>query len=111
MTSLIATYSALALLTTLYAVLLDRHKEKWEPDWTWGEVAVGVALCLAAAAIAARQCDPSWRDYELLVWASFVVGGTPIIIWQLKRMVGSRDEAITYERSKTLAQKRRSREK
>ena len=85
----------LFLVAALYAAFLERWKHRWEPDLTWLEVVVGTALCLAAP-FAQGQAGliQSWLDYQNAVWISFVVGGAPVVIWQIWRMVRSRDEAL-----------------
>lgn len=77
-------------LTTLYALTL--RLIPYEPDWTWATVVVGTALCLSAAALdirarTERWGGATWHSYERSVWASFVIGGTPIVIWQVAEMV------------------------
>ena len=79
-------YLALFVTTALYALLLSKVKHLIEPDLTWLEVVIGVALCLAAPAIVARWSGvPTWQAYEALTWRAFLIGGAPIIIWQIGR--------------------------
>ena len=84
-------YTALFVTTAAYAFLLSRFKYLIEPDLTWLEVVIGVALCLAAPAIVARWANvPTWQAYEVLTWRAFLVGGAPIVLWQLGRMTRAR---------------------
>jgi hypothetical protein len=77
-------YTTLLMTTTLYAALLAWLKHLWEPDFTWLEVIIGVAICLAAPAIDQRQNGPLTSElYEWRVWQCFIVGGTPIVIWRV----------------------------
>jgi hypothetical protein len=82
-------YPALAVTTSAYALALDDNKQhaewKLEPDWTWVEVAIGVAICLIGAAIRARLGPDDRRTTERAVWLSFLIGSPPIILWQLMR--------------------------
>lgn len=89
------------LATTLYAVLLDEHKEKIEPDWTWAEVVLGTSVCLLTAAVRARaHANPTWRIYEEGVWRAFVVGGLPIIVWRIYRKLTADAELKVYRAKK-----------
>lgn len=79
-------YISLFLATSLYAFLLARFKYLIEPDLTWLEVVVGVAICLAAPALVARWMGvPTWQAYEALTWRAFIIGGAPIVLWQIGR--------------------------
>lgn len=99
MPTTILIYTLLLLTTTLYALILDRHKERWEPDWTWAEVAIGILLCLTAPATTARLTPGhTWASYETHVIAAFIVGGTPIILWRLHRTLWMREQALHYAR-------------
>lgn len=93
----ILVYGGLSVVTTAYAVVLEREakKRKWEPDFTWTEVAVGNALCLAAAAIRERLAPGDGRQYERRVFRAFVWGGLPIIVWQLWQMQRRYRDTIT----------------
>lgn len=84
-------YPALFLTTTLYAVALELNKryappsKKIEPKYTWAEVVVGDLICLGAGAIRA-WLGPNDRTHTLRsTGLAFIVGGTPIITWQLWR--------------------------
>lgn len=77
-------YTALFVATTLYAALLAWLKHLWEPDWTWLEVVIGVAIVLAAPALDQRNNGPLTSElYEQRVWMAFLVGGIPIVIWRV----------------------------
>lgn len=77
-------YAALFLATSLYAVVLARLKHLWEPDLTWLEVVIGVAMCLLAPYADQRLHGPLISElYEQRVWLAFLVGGTPIVIWRV----------------------------
>lgn len=118
----IALYILLAALSTLYAVVLELYakKKRWEPDYTWVEVVLGVVLCLAVPFVLARTVGGDWQDYEFHTWLAFAVGGTPIVIWQLWRAERNKrqtQDAIKYllneeylrdaDRTHPLAQQRR----
>ena len=84
-------YSALFLAAALYAALLASLRHVWEPDLTWLEVVIGVALCLAAPYADRQQNGPYTSEvYEQRVWLAFVVGGLPIVAWQLGQSVRAR---------------------
>lgn len=83
-------YCYLFAVATVYAVVLARLRHLWEPDLTWLEVAVGTVLCLLAPYLDQRQNGPLTSEvYEARVWLAFLVGGTPIIIWQLGQSVSA----------------------
>ena len=83
-------YIALLTATTVYAVLLAVLRHLWEPDLTWLEVVVGTALCLAAPYADRQLNGPLTSElYEQRVWAAFLIGGAPIIIWQLAQSVNA----------------------
>jgi hypothetical protein len=81
-------YPALAATTSAYALLLDDNKQhapddqKLEPDWTWATVVVGSLICLLAGTIRARLGPGDRQTCERSFWLSFLVGGTPIVLWQ-----------------------------
>ncbi len=77
-------YTALFVTTSLYALLLAWLKHLWEPDLTWLEVVVGVAICLTAPYVDQRHNGPLTSElYEQRVWLAFIVGGLPIVIWRV----------------------------
>lgn len=78
-------YLPLALLASAYAIIRDRKNIHIEPDHRWLEVVAGAVICLAAAAIRARQGANDRSTYERAVWLAFSAGGLPIIIWQHRR--------------------------
>lgn len=78
-------YGLLALATSIYALILEQVKARLEPDLTWLEVAIGVALVLSAPFVLARVAPADWATYEARVWTAFVVGGLPIVVWQFAR--------------------------
>ena len=81
-------YLVLFLVTTGYAVLLAWFKHLWEPDFTFIEVIVGVAMCLAAPYADRLLNGPYTAEvYEARVWAAFFVGSAPIVVWSLARTV------------------------
>lgn len=83
-------YIPLAVATSLYAVVLDYLKDRIEPDWTWAEVVVGTTMCMVAAEVRSEM-GPSDRAATLrAVRLAFAAGGTPVIIWQLLRMIARR---------------------
>lgn len=73
----------LTLASALYALLLERIKERYVPNWTWLTVVVGNGLIgLALWAIEA------WSEplTVALIFAANVAAGSPIIAWQLWQM-------------------------
>ncbi len=80
-------YPLLAVATSLYAVVLDKLKPLIEPNWTWAEVVAGCWMCITAARIRARLGPNTREGAERAIHRSFVVGGIPIIVWQLLRML------------------------
>lgn len=112
------TYCGLFAITTLYAVLLSRIPQI-EPDLTFLEVIVGVAMCLYAAYFDRIWNGPMTSEvYEARVWLAFKVGGAPIIIWQLYKLIRawrriteriiSRIYGNTTDQAAPLASQRRS---
>lgn len=112
-------YAYLLAVTTLYAVLLSLFRHIWEPDLTWLEVVIGTALCLLAPSLDQRLNGPLTSEiYEQRVWLAFVIGGAPIVIWQLgqsvwarlrveRRIRGTHDNTRdAADRPEALAQKR-----
>lgn len=84
-------YTALFAATTLYAATLAWLRHIWEPDLTWLEVVIGTALCLAAPYADQRLNGPLTSEaYEARVWLAFLIGGLPIVIWQLGQSVRAR---------------------
>lgn len=84
-------YAALFIATTLYAALLAFLRHVWEPDLTWLEVVIGTALCLAAPYADQRLNGPLTSEtYEARVWLAFLIGGLPIVAWQLGQSVRAR---------------------
>lgn len=71
--------------SSLYAYLLQRYARRLTADTTWMQVVAGDAMCLAYASARLRVDPPtSPEQAERAVWRSFVMGGLPIILWQLK---------------------------
>lgn len=115
-----AIYTYLFAATTLYAALLAWLKHLWEPDMTWLEVVIGVAICLAAPALDQRWNGPlSSELYELRVWQCFLIGGIPIVIWRVsasvsawvrigRRIFPKDHDGNTTDQTTTLADQRRS---
>ena len=93
-----AYYLVLLLVTTLYALFLERFKHRWEPHLTWLEVVVGTAMCLAVPANLARALGGDWLAYEQRTWAAFIVGGLPIAAWQIARMIRAYRETLAEAR-------------
>lgn len=84
-------YTALFTATTLYAAVLAYLRHFWEPDLTWLEVVIGVALCLSAPYADQRFNGPLTSEtYEAQVWLAFLIGGLPIVAWQLGQSVRAR---------------------
>lgn len=67
-----------------YAALLETNKHRLTSQHTWMQVVVGNSICLAFAGFRLRQrfgwtSDQAERQY----WRSYIVGGLPVIAWQL----------------------------
>jgi hypothetical protein len=77
----------------VYAHWLDEHKGL-EPDHTWFEVTVGVAACLAHAALRGRGATKD--AYQALLWRSFALGGAPIIVGELHQALRRRRARDLY---------------
>lgn len=111
-------YCVLFAATTLYAALLARLRHIWEPDLTWLEVVIGVTLCLLAPYADQRLNGPLMSElYEARVWLAFIVGGLPIVAWQIGQSVRARLQAeqrirgkrgSTTENTTPLASERRT---
>lgn len=83
-------YAALLIATTLYAAALAWLRHIWEPDLTWLEVVIGVAICLAAPYADRQLNGPLTSEvYEVRVWIAFLIGGLPIVVWQLGQSVSA----------------------
>lgn len=91
-------YGLLMVVTSIYAVVLDRYKELLEPDGTWIEVVIGTTICLAFAAWRGREVGGDWRDYETGVWLAFIFGGLPVVVWQVGRMLWRYRNIVRYAR-------------
>lgn len=112
-------YVVLFVATSIYAALLAWLKHLWEPDLTWLEVVIGVAICLMAPALDQRWHGPLTSEvYELRVWQAFIVGGLPIVIWRVgasvrawlrisRRIFPKDDHANTTDRATSVAAERR----
>lgn len=109
-----AVYGLLLGAFILYALLLERTRGMGiEPAYTWAEVVVGTALCLLAAAVYIRLAQPSTWGGFYAVCAAFVVGGLPIIAWQIGRDIAHdrdvlrevRDNAGGTETTTAVAEK------
>ena len=87
---------ALTASTTHYAEWLDAHKEL-EPDWTWVEVAIGVAICMlhATAHGAIRRGD--WRTQQARVVRSLVLGAVPVVVGEMRQYRRRRIERRRYQ--------------
>jgi glucose dehydrogenase len=115
-----AIYAYLFAATTLYAVVLSRFKHFWEPDLTWLEVVIGVAICLIAPYVDQRQNGPLTSElYEWRVWQCFLVGGLPIVLWRVgasvqawvkigRRIFPKDDNGNTTDRATSVAEQRRA---
>ncbi len=113
-------YCALFATTTLYAVLLAWLRHIWEPDLTWLEVVIGVTFCLLAPYADQRLNGPLTSElYEGRVWLAFIVGGFPIVTWQIGQSVSARlqaeqrirgDGGSTAESTAALADERRTKQ-
>lgn len=95
-----AIFTILFLVTALYAAALNRARTRgWEPDWTWLEVTIGSALCLVAGTAATYAAlGPAGLVITIFFWLAFVIGGAPIVVWQLTRMSSRHRQAAAEAR-------------
>ena len=70
----------LALVATVYALLLEAMNAKYNPWWTWLTVVIGDGFILLALWLFEQRGTPLifWRCF----W-TFFAAGLPIVIWQL----------------------------
>lgn len=87
--------ATLVASTCVYAHWLAENKDL-EPDHTWLEVSVGVAMCLSAAGAHGRLAPADWRAYERAVWRAFLLGGAPIIVGEVAQWLRRRQERRRY---------------
>lgn len=82
-----AVYLILLLVCTLYSIVLERVRERYIPNWTWLTVVIGNGFVIAAqAAIILNVALTPLEIVGVLVGAN-VVGGLPVIIWQVWQMM------------------------
>lgn len=89
-------YGAELAATAAYAAILQRLNRRYEPDWTWLTVMIGVVISAAPAMALAREDNPAWRDYERRTIAGFLTSGTIIIGWQLWQFAERRGRQRGY---------------
>ena len=79
-----ATYAVELAVTAGYAAILQRLNRRYEPDYTWVTVMIGVIIS-AGPPITLARTDPetTWADYERRTVAGFLTSGLIIIGWQL----------------------------
>ena len=59
------TYLAELAVTAAYAAILERLQRRYEPDYTWVTVMIGVIISAAPAMHLARvDKQTTWPDYE-----------------------------------------------
>jgi hypothetical protein len=93
-----AIYIVLFLAKTLYAVVLDRYTERWQPNWVFAMVAIGVGMCLVVPFTLLRLgLITTAAEYELATLAALVIGGIPVGVWQVARVITRKDEVIEYQ--------------
>lgn len=102
-------YGTLFMTSILYAALLARTRGIGiEPDYTWLEVVVGCGLCLLAAADYIALAHPTAWQAFFAVCGAFVVGGLPIVAWQIGQAIKRRHDALrTQQRLVALRVRRR----
>lgn len=106
--SLALVLSILFLTTNVYAVLLHRTQGRGiEPAYTWLKVAGGSSLCLIAGGVyIGTNTITAWGAYEAM-WACFIVGGTPIVAWQIGLDIHRRQRELrTMQRIASLRDQR-----
>jgi hypothetical protein len=77
-------FTAELAVITAFAIILNKLDRKYEPDWTWLVVMIGVIISATPTMTLARR-DPAttWEDYERRSLAGFCTSGLIIIVWQL----------------------------
>jgi hypothetical protein len=95
----IALDAALIAATSAGAAWLAEHKEL-EPDWTWLEVGLGVAVTLTHAGAQMRRAGGSWQVAERIVWRSFAIAAPPIVIGEVAQWLRRRAEREQYKRQR-----------
>lgn len=98
------------LICAAYAAFLQAvgNKERLEPDYVWLEVAIGDAIILLGGAALRVRLDEAngrrvtWRDYEWAVGRAFVVGGLPVILWQMLLVAIRQERARNYLRREAV---------
>lgn len=100
MDSLVAIGVGLAIVTSIYAAILNVKgvREWYTPDRTWITVVIGDGLILGALRVAVWAGEMSNAAW-LLALTYTCVAGAPIIIWQQIRKFRRRQRAAkTLER-------------
>lgn len=88
---------ALVAATNEYAGWLAEHKQL-EPDWTWLEVALGTAICLAHSAALGQLRSGDWQQQQWRVVRSFSIGAVPVVLGELRQYRQRREERRRYAR-------------
>lgn len=83
MIGIIGICSLLFIATALYSAWLESLQKSYEPDWTWATV-VGGNTIIGLAYLACQLVMPlSGANAFWLLFLLNVVGGTPVVLWQL----------------------------
>jgi drug/metabolite transporter (DMT)-like permease len=100
-------YTVELAATTAFAIILNKLDRKYEPDWTWLVVMIGVIISAAPSMILARR-DPTttWEDYERRALAGFCTSGLIIIAWQLFQYAERRGSWNGYELARLILENR-----
>lgn len=100
------TFTMLALTTSLYSWYLDlRHERTYiNPDITVLEVIAGTFICLLFAGLALPEhSSGTMLDGWLITCAAFLVGGAPVVVWQLARIFYRRGKRAAFATKKGLS--------
>lgn len=99
-------YTTLFLTTLLYAIVLELHDRRVEPerasDRTVFKVIIGTFLVIVCVAVqvGTQPFLTGWQAVQRMALA-FMVGGTPISVWQVWLSQVRRDRAIDYLQRRT----------
>lgn len=86
---ILRSHLSLLAASTGLAVVLHHLEQRYpiKPAKVWMEVAAGVTLTMLWSRWYSQQQEKSgqavtWRDYDSIVWTSFLVSGVPQVLWQ-----------------------------
>ncbi len=82
-------YISLFIVKTAYAVVIEHHRQ-WRPNWDAVLIAIGWAFCVIAGLIDVTLTGPySTLEGISRILFAFLIGGIPIFIWQVLKIIQS----------------------